>query len=113
MIQISLYHDGEGQLERVVIKGHAGYAEPGEDIVCAAVSSISIGLVNAAEALLGVRLYQEDMNPDEGGLLDCNIPEGLPADRRERVQFLLEAMAVALQSVADEYPSFVSMNHLK
>lgn len=35
MILIQMYDNG------FIIDGHAGYAEPGKDIVCAAVSAIS------------------------------------------------------------------------
>src|SRR5699024_11641055 len=97
MIRISLHHDGEGRLERIVVQGHAGYAEAGEDIVCAAVSGISIGLANASETLLGVTVVQ-DADEEEGGYLDCRIPEELEPDKRKQVRFLLEAMAASLQS---------------
>ncbi|PTX59403.1 hypothetical protein C8P63_11299 [Melghirimyces profundicolus] len=109
MIRISLFHDGEGRLERVVLQGHAGYAEAGKDIVCAAVTGIAIGLTNASETLLGVRIHQEDVDEEEGGYLDCRLPEDLDPEKRERVRFLLEAMAASLQSVAKEYPSYVRM----
>lgn len=36
-----------GQIESVSIKGHAGYADAGQDLVCAGVSSIGVGLLNA------------------------------------------------------------------
>ena len=32
------------------MQGHAGYAEPGQDIVCAAVSALVINTINAIEA---------------------------------------------------------------
>jgi len=37
-----------------VIEGHTGYAEEGEDIVCAAVSSASILTANTITEILGV-----------------------------------------------------------
>ena len=33
----------------IVIKGHAGYAEEGEDIICAAVSALAINFYNSVE----------------------------------------------------------------
>ncbi len=35
----------------IIIKGHAGYAENGKDIVCAAISVLSQNLVNSLEML--------------------------------------------------------------
>ena len=38
-----------GSYEEFVSKGHAGYAEAGQDIVCAAVSALIINTVNSLE----------------------------------------------------------------
>ena len=34
----------------IIIKGHAGYAEPGKDIVCAAVSTLVATFINVCDA---------------------------------------------------------------
>lgn len=46
MIRITIFEKDE-QVQRLVVKGHAGYAKEGSDIVCSAVSSIVITSVNA------------------------------------------------------------------
>lgn len=38
-----------GVEHRVTVAGHAGYAEPGKDIVCAGVSSLFVALCEAAQ----------------------------------------------------------------
>ena len=38
-----------GSYEEFISKGHAGYAEAGQDIVCAAVSALIITTVNSLE----------------------------------------------------------------
>jgi uncharacterized protein YsxB (DUF464 family) len=50
-------------VESIIIKGHAGYADYGKDIVCASVSSMVITTVNAI-----ARLRQNDItcNQDDG-----------------------------------------------
>lgn len=45
MILIQMYDNG------FIIEGHAGYAEPGKDIVCAAVSALSQTCVMSIENL--------------------------------------------------------------
>ncbi len=45
MIQVQIYKE-KGQMNRILIKGHAEYAEKGYDIVCSAVSSIVTTTVN-------------------------------------------------------------------
>ena len=37
--------------ERIEISGHAGYAEPGKDIVCAAVTALTQTLIQSIENL--------------------------------------------------------------
>lgn len=106
MIRITVERDQQRRIDRVVIRGHARFGEYGQDIVCAGVSAISIGLVNACETLLGVRLHQDD---DADGKLDCRVPDGLDPETDDRVRFLMEAMVTALQSVAQEYSSYVHM----
>ncbi|MGF7087014.1 uncharacterized protein YsxB (DUF464 family) [Kroppenstedtia sanguinis] len=96
-------------MERVILQGHAGFGEAGEDLVCAAVSGIAVGLTNASETLLGVQIHSDDVNQEEGGYLECRIPGGLMPETRQRVSFLLEAMTAALQSVADEYPAYIQI----
>ncbi len=38
-------------INKIIIKGHADYAENGKDIVCAGVSSIVTGTINALEQI--------------------------------------------------------------
>ncbi len=106
MIQVVIQRNQRGKITAFQINGHAGYGEPGEDIVCAAVSAISIGMVNAVEAVLGIRLPAE---VKEDGSLRCRLP--LIADEATcgKVQLLLEAMVAALQSVEAEYGQYVQI----
>lgn len=106
MIRISILQDPIGKFQRIRIEGHADYAEHGKDIVCAAVSGISIGMINAIEELLEVRLVTDSVHAGE---LDVQVPSIRSAEVESKVQLLLEAMIVALRNVADEYPQFVKM----
>lgn len=49
MISISVAHYEENC--SIVMEGHAGYAEPGKDIICAAVSALYISLINGIDGL--------------------------------------------------------------
>lgn len=111
MIKIRVKRDGHNRVERVLITGHADFDKHGKDIVCAAVSGISIGMVNAVEQIFGVQMHAED---DGDGKVDCRLPDEIKdPDRREKIGLLLEAMVVSLQNVADEFPSYVKMNEWK
>jgi len=49
MIKISVYKSAEGNIIGFHSIGHAGFAESGSDIVCAAVSALIINTINSIE----------------------------------------------------------------
>ena len=49
MITVTIYKDS-GQYAGFTARGHAGYAEEGFDIVCAAASALTINCLNSLEA---------------------------------------------------------------
>jgi len=106
MIHVNVERDANGRIASVQIDGHAGYAEAGRDIVCAAVSAISIGMVNAVEMVLGVQLPTE---VKDDGFLRCRMPTTLDEKTADDVQLLLEAMVAALRSVEAEYGRYVQV----
>ena len=59
-------------IENVLVKGHANYEDYGKDIVCAAVSSITITACNSILALMNGKQYKfdrlkqsEKLNPEQ------------------------------------------------
>ncbi len=87
------------------VSGHSGYAEAGQDIVCAAVSAV----VTMAEATINdvcgakakVRVKQED----------ARVTLTLPAscDEEESVQAVLAGMMLTLISLRDDYPDYIEV----
>lgn len=100
MIQVLVNRDAEKAITEVKVEGHAGYAEIGQDLVCAAVSAITFGTANAIEALLGIETVQ---SIDESGFLHFKLPHIEDNERHKQVQLLMEAMLVSLHTVADSY----------
>lgn len=101
VIRIDLYLNQQGEIQSFQVEGHAGYAPKGQDIVCAAVSALTFGTVNAITELLAVPL---DVDMEEGGgFLRCTVPSGLAEDVREKVQLLLQGMQLSLRSIEQEY----------
>jgi uncharacterized protein YsxB (DUF464 family) len=89
----------------VTIDGHADFADRGYDIVCAAVSALSIGTVNSAEVLLGVALAPAEEN--EEGFLWIQTPASLENETDDKLQLLLESLSLSLKGIADQYPDHV------
>ena len=53
MIQVTIIRDVEKQVKEITCKGHAGYAASGQDIICAAVSALTLNMANSVEAFTG------------------------------------------------------------
>lgn len=85
------------------IEGHADYAERGRDIVCAGVSAVTVGTVNALETLVGVVMDSRMKN----GFLQAAMPQVAEPEKREQAQLLLESMVVMLQSIEDMYGNYI------
>ena len=74
MINIVLYHNSEKQLCGYHISGHAGFAQKGEDIVCSAVSILSINTINAIEQLTDTA-FLCDADEQKGGYLKVMLSD--------------------------------------
>ena len=72
MIRAVLYQAG-GQLTGFSVRGHAGYAPEGSDIVCAAVSVLTTTCVNALESVAGV---VPEVHGGEDGFLEAALHAG-------------------------------------
>lgn len=103
MIRVSIERESSGRIRQFHVEGHALFDEPGKDIVCAGVSAVTVGTVNAVEALLGLELKTRMKH----GLLKVEIPDGQAASSDEKVQLLLESMIVMLQSIEQSYGAYI------
>ena len=87
------------------ISGHSGYAEAGQDIVCAYVSAV----VTMAEATINdvcgakakVRVKEEDAR------ITLTLPTS--CDEEESVQAVLAGMMLTLCSMRDDYPDYIEV----
>ena len=53
MTRCILYLDGAGNYTGFLVRGHAGYAAAGSDIVCAAVSALILNMANSVGTFTG------------------------------------------------------------
>lgn len=86
-------------------KGHAGYAEAGSDIVCAAVSTLAITCVNALESVAGIKPEAEMKD----GLMRASLPENAGHD----AQVIFGVLHQGLRDIADEYPRYLQLTEKK
>jgi len=105
MITVSIYRNNN-QIKSFEISGHAESGPYGYDLVCAAVSAVSFGTVNAITALCQIDL---DIEQGENGYLYVGLPYDIVPDIREKAVLLIEGMLISLQSIEREYSQFIKI----
>lgn len=108
MIKITIKRQPDSrEILQFTLHGHAGYADPGQDIVCSAVTAVSFGTVNSIETLLDTKLQIE--MEQKTGFLHCIVPTSRDEATHEKVQLLLESMVLTLESIASEYGKYINI----
>ncbi|MFT8871513.1 MAG: ribosomal-processing cysteine protease Prp [Sporolactobacillus sp.] len=103
MITLTVKRHPSGRIDGFCLSGHAGSGPHGYDLVCAGVSAVSFGAVNAVEALTAAQITVS--RADEGGKLTCHL-DAL-TDDYGKAALILEAMLVAMQTIAQSYSKYL------
>ncbi len=96
MIRFTVWKS-EDQYRGFESSGHAGFAEEGEDIVCAAVSALVINAVNSIDQFTEDD-YEVEQAPD-GGFLRVQFPE-VPG---EKATLLMDSLLLGIKSIEADY----------
>lgn len=104
MITVTVYRDDQ-MITAFELSGHAESGPYGYDLVCAGVSAVSFGAVNAVLELCQVELDIEQGS--EGGYLHVAIPDSGNEAINRKVQLLFEGMIVSLKTIEREYSQFI------
>ena len=82
----------------IEISGHAGYAEAGKDIVCAAVTALTQTLIRSLEDLARDKI-QYEISPGRADIHYRNLSE--------EGKLLVDSFFIGICQVADEFPENV------
>ena len=107
MTRAVLLCDSLGRFTGFHVKGHAGYAEEGSDIVCSAISVLTTTCVNALESVAGV---QAEVRGGKDGFLEARLPQGLTDMQMHDAQVLMGALHQGLSDLADGYPQYIRLS---
>lgn len=99
MIEVNIRDDG------ITVSGHARYAEPGRDIVCAAVSVLA---QNVAESLWNLTADKIETGIRLGRV---TINHGEYKNLSDKGKVLVDSFFMGIQRIADEYPDYVTINN--
>ena len=97
MTHITIYRNQENAFTGFLCEGHAGYADEGEDIVCAGISTLVINTINSIEALTTTQILADA--DAESGTIHVNLPSGCDG----QAKLLVDAMILGLQGIQTNY----------
>ncbi len=105
MILISVYRNPDKIIEQFVIEGHAHAADPGKDIVCAAVSALGQTTVLSLYQIADIDIVYEIKR----GYLRCKLPENLTEEKLYEAKLLIDAMLLGLENIQENYPQYIEI----
>ena len=94
MIEVSVRKD------RIMVSGHAGYAEAGKDIVCAGVTALVQGLIRSIEGLTRDQI-QYDITPGRADIHYGNLSE--------EGRLLVDSFFLGICLIADEFSEYIKL----
>lgn len=97
MIKIKYHYTDEFRRKGFTIKGHADFAPIGQDIVCSAVTSNAIGIINSLDILAKVKF---DSVIGQEGFIECMVNE---ESLNEKTDLLLEHFELTMKSIQMDY----------
>jgi len=92
-----------GRIVRLQVSGHAGFAHPGEDIVCAGVSALVQSAAHGLSAHCAASATVRD-DPDGDYVIELLEPGNA------RAQAVLETALSGLRAIAREYPDILAVH---
>ena len=107
MIKIEIQRQN-GKITYFEIKGHADFSGYGDDIICAAVSSVGQMTINGLIETLKLQKKLEYVEKD--GLITCDLKDSeLTDDELEKADILIESMYSYLKAVEESYGKYVEI----
>lgn len=102
MIKVTFFYNDEFKIRGFELKGHAEHGEFGYDIVCSAVTSNTIAVINSLDSLQKVGF--KEVHAREG-FIDCIVND----KDIDRAQLLLQHLKLALDGIHKEYPKNIKI----
>lgn len=97
MIQVTILRDREKTVRGIEIDGHAGYAEYGQDILCSAVSALSLNMANSVERFTDDSF--EGSAAEDGGKFAFSFSGVISPES----QLLMNSLILGLENIREEY----------
>lgn len=107
MILISVYRNSDKVVEQFTIEGHAHAADPGEDVVCAAVSVLGQTTVLSLYHIVNLDIEYEVKK----GYLKCKLPGNLKDKELQDAKLLIDTMLLGLENIQESYSQYMDIRY--
>ena len=91
VINVKFHYDSSDRLNGFTISGHAGYDEPGRDIICSAISALAVNIEKLTDDKFIV-------NNDDSGLLELEV-----LTLTDSSILLLNSLYIGIESIVKSY----------
>ena len=105
MIKVNIGKDLAGDIKQFVVRGHAGYAEEGSDIVCSAISAIAFTTVGAIEELIGLKGFFKQKD----GFMSCKLDMDISSELRHDANVIMATAEIGFKQIEYAYPDYVKV----
>ncbi len=105
MVEVHIREDGRKRLSSFFASGHAGWADAGEDVVCAAVSTILQSAWLGLAEVAGVEVTGSREKTADTAELELTWPESARDDAAVRA--IVATAALSIERIAMQYPGHV------
>ena len=97
MTTITIVKSSDDKFKRIDVEGHAGFADAGKDIVCAAISAMTINLINSIEKFTD-DWFAGNADPDKG-IITLELSE----DPSSEVDLLCKSYELGVTGISKQY----------
>ena len=108
MTNITFYRKNK-DIVKYIVDGHAEYSEKGEDIVCAAISALSMHTLNGLTDVAGICVGFEVRE----AYVECVLPENLSNEEAKDAKVLLDALYLSLDNLQKQYGKYITITELE
>lgn len=104
MIKADFYIKKDGIISSFDVEGHAESGPYGHDLVCAAVSAVTTGAINAVLTLSNKSMLSSE---NQDGYMSMEV---IPSNRHNDAQVILKTLKVSLETIEIAFPDNIKVN---
>jgi hypothetical protein len=97
MTKVTIYRNHEGSYTGFDCEGHAGFADAGEDIVCAGISVLVINTINSILKLTDTKL--DTYSDEKTGTIQVRVLK----EYGEKAELLIDSLILGIKGISENY----------